>query len=206
MVNDSRVLLTEVDVSLNNIYRAVRKVNRVPGTVLLLSNWRICRLQKDFDLIQLEIERLRRIGMNVIFLFHPYSEKLGRNYSKMKDYLTSNSIQFREYLTRGQMVDLFDSVEYAASDGSGSIYEAIARGCKAVSIEGLTYQRPHSYFGPTFDCGYMPSTNLATILSHPGSLKDLEWLKTFHGGNLVDSGRSLVDTMRTEILNYFVKG
>jgi hypothetical protein len=148
------------------------------------------------------MEQAAARGLRVHFHFHPYTQKLGHNhYGAIKQLCKDRGWDCTEGLTKSAMIDLFDSSEYAASDGSGSIYEAVARGCRGLSIDGLYYQRPRGFFGPTFEAGFMPRTAVTDLLSHPGAESDLSWLRSFHGASLVE--HDLTDLMRSEILGFF---
>jgi hypothetical protein len=101
-----------------------------------------------------------------------------------------------------KMVELFDRSEFIVTDGSGSSYEAVSRGCKGLTLRGLRYQSGKDIFEAPLECGALPPTNVEDYRSHLGLESDREWLMRWHGPTLREAS-SVNERVREEILNVY---
>jgi hypothetical protein len=194
MANDPLVKVTRYDLALNELYRTPRLHKRIPGSVLVACNWRLSRSKVGIDRYLSVVKYLATKASKVTCQLHPMAlawHQGASNYRYLLDSLeelqkSGTITSFARSVTRPEMIELFDTHEYIASDGSGSLYEAVARGCKAVTISGLPYQRNNGLFHAAIEGGYLAPTDAMNFDQHPGLDKDWEWLKGLHGESLIN--------------------
>lgn len=195
IINDGVPLaFIHFDPKLNRIFNSPKKVERKPGTVFISCNFRIAdgiadsnadikRLLTAIDYLSKNL-KITTANLHPITKEHlkslkqPESLLLGAlQNSNVKNITTQNTIQ--------DMVNLYDEHEFIVTDGSGTVYEAIARGCKALTLDGLSYQTNKDKFHHTAELGLLPKTLVWDYKGHHGAEMDMEWLKSLFPTSLV---------------------
>lgn len=190
IVNDGVPLaFTHYDPKLNRIFNSPKIMKRVPGTVLISLNFRISN-NNDIKRLLMAIECLSKNLKVTTANLHPITkEHLDssiQSASLLLDSLQNSTIG--NITTQGpiqDMVNLYDAHEYIVTDGSGTAYEAVARGCKALTLDGLTYQSNKDKFHHTLELGLLPKTLVWNYQDHPGNQMDMEWLMNLFPTSLV---------------------
>jgi len=189
MLADPKLAITDYDPNLNHFYRAPRAAERVSGTVLVALNWRVTVQPADLELALRTISALATTHA-LRLAAHPFSRAKWIG-SKLHDQLEQAcralQIPLVTDLSRTALLSELDAAEFILTDGSGSVYEAVARGCKALLLDGLSYQRGAGVLAAARSGGYLPPTRAAEIDSHPGAAADLAWLRRLHPHSIVDA-------------------
>lgn len=182
------IFLTYYDPKMNAIYNLPRRVTRKLDKVLVAVNWKTFKDPEDVRLLVKSIRFLHDEKMRVSVRLHPL----------INVFLKSTIMAFRQQLdvmdieimlSEGSsirdLVDLYDEHEFIVTDGSGSVYEAISRGCKALTLEGLSIQSPKGNFFPVVKLGILPKTTIWDFKNHPGHSFDMKLLMKLHGRSLI---------------------
>ena len=189
LVANPKLLTTDCDPSLNHLYRSPRTSTREPGTLLVALNWRITGGPAELEHGLFVIKLLAK-SLSVRIIAHPFSPARWVG-SRLHEQLLAScrelSLPIAVGVSRAELLREFDRAEYILSDGSGSVYEAVARGCKALLLDGLSYQRGAGVLAAARSGGYLPPTRAAEIDSHPGAAADLAWLRRLHPHSIVDA-------------------
>ena len=189
LISNPKLLVTRYDPSLNALYRAPRAAERVPGTILIALNWRITVQPADLQLALLAIDSLAR-DHAVRVVSHPFSNARwigSRHHPSLIDHCRKAKIPLATDISREKLLAEYDRAEYVLSDGSGSVYEAVARGCKALLLDNLSYQKGWQIFGAALEAGMLPATRYLELHRHPGAEADLHWLQQLHPDSIVNT-------------------
>lgn len=163
MINDPKVQQIEVDPMMYKFRDSERIYKRNEGTGLLCLTW----LLMDNDLSEFtNIVKTLKKKITVDLLMHPLM-RLDQNYMKALQTLEGNLIGKIYYnLPRSELVNLYDQYEYVISNGSGSSYEAILRGCKPLSVRGLRNISNEVDYDEELEDVYLPFPSYEEIASH----------------------------------------
>jgi len=164
MMNDPKVQRIKVDTMMYKIRDAQQIEKRTPGTGLLCLTWLL--MDNDFfDFV--EIVKTLNQELKVDLLLHPLM-RLNKNYMKALSTLEGKLIGKIYYnLTRCELVNLYDQYEFVISNGSGSCYEAILRGCKPLSIKELRNTPNDVDINEELEDEYLPFPSYKEIASAP---------------------------------------
>jgi len=200
------LLFTHYDPKMNAIFNCPRTINRREGTALVALNWRMREKKCDIKLVIKAIDFLRR-GLKVKVLYHPIIRSNDFRNRKplllLNEYLDKHNIESQMGISPiKELVNLYDEYDFILTDGSGSVYEAIVRGCKALTLEGLTYQRDRNVLRPTVEMGLLPKTSVWDYQGHPGIEQDLNFVKTYYGSHSL-TGEDVTPFIRQEIIDAF---
>jgi hypothetical protein len=121
----------------------------------------------------------------------------------MNAIMSEFKVNLKADLNQDQLLHLYDSTEYIVTDGSGSVYEAIVRGCKAVWMADmehhfesdwgtLPYSREHRL---------LPDVPLHDILRHPGNDYDMKLVRRIYDKSLTSD--DILPRMVSAILSVF---
>jgi len=180
---------THFDPKLNQIYNHPGKTERRLGSVLVSCNWRIAATKKNTNRL---IEVIHGLAKNfeITANLHPNTleppqktEQTGAVFLAALKHAGVTKIGTQD--STEDMIRLYDRHEFILTDGSGTAYEAIARGCKALTLDGLSYQANRDVFHCTVELGLLPKTLAWEHKKHPGSQAEMEWLKTLYPTSLV---------------------
>jgi hypothetical protein len=182
LLRDPNVLVTPYDPALNELYRTPRLVTRVPGTALIACNWKMSRSKSDIDRVVQVMKYLVSQGLKVKVQLHLLALNWpggATNYRYLLDRLeelerTGMLSSFSKVVGRPELIKLFDESEFIVSEGSGSLYEAVARGCKALTISGITYQTKGRLFHAALDGGYLAPIDAMNLKNHHKFEKDFD--------------------------------
>ncbi|MCY1013561.1 hypothetical protein OV079_50150 [Nannocystis pusilla] len=190
------VVPVTVDRMLNRIYNAPDSASRAAGTAVVAMNWRVGIHRESVERVSRVLDWLRRQGLSVTVLVHPVM--LVDLPEFRRDFFEMLRLQGQRWVTlrRHELVGLFDSAEYVVTDGSGSCYEAIARGCKALLVDGLPYQQGTGALAPALEEGYLPPTRVEELARHPGADADFAWMRQWFARSLVRE--DVLDTLAGE--------
>lgn len=201
------LVFTFFDPKLNRIFNAPKQKKKKPGTALVSCNFRIVNNEQDIHKLIEAIKHLSK-ELEVAVHLHPLiSEKPQPLLIKQPASALLNALQsvsVKRIVTQDAveaLIDLYDEHEFIITDGSGTAYEAIARGCKALTLEGLSYQTNKELFHSTFELGLMPRTRVWDYKNHPGDGPELEWLKGLYPSSLVKE--DVVPAVAQEIIDVF---
>jgi len=189
ILNDGTpILFTNYDLKINNIFRFSKKYERKPGTLVIALNWRIRRSIEDIKLLEKAISFLRN-DFKIRVLFHPLITdndfRNGENLHRFKSNLESLDIKSSTQITSlEELVKIYDENEFILTDGSGSAYEAIIRGCKALSLTGLSYQEKGGVLYPTLKLNLLPQNPVWDYKNYSDEKADLDLVKTFFSPSL----------------------
>ncbi len=191
--NKNDLLFTDYDPIMNRIYRAERVQPRIGGTALVMPNWRVRKTAGNIARFIEVLEALRRYGLVISVVFHPLTTQgdehpnaySGLHSKHLMSAMTEHNFAWEMGLTRDRLVHAYDRHEFIVSDGSGSLYEAVARGCKALFFDGMCYQQRKGTFQDPLENGCMPRTHFTEVKHHLGFEMDWLWLQKFHGKSLV---------------------
>lgn len=153
LLSDKRVSTLKVDLKLVEIYNRERRREREEGRALLALSWLL--IDNDFSRFIDIVEAIGR-RCRLSLLLHPL---MRMNDSYLKRVLQLEGIAYEKAfynLQRDELVDLYDSSEFIASDGSGSCYEAMARGCLPYAVRGLRSVTADESFNEELDFDYLP--------------------------------------------------
>ncbi len=189
MLADPKLSITDFDPNLNHFFRAPSAAARASGTILVALNWRVTAQPADLERA-LQTIRVLAKSYTLRLAAHPFSKAKWIG-SRLHDQLTQAcrelSIPLVTDLSRSSLMRELDAAEFILTDGSGSIYEGVARGCKALLLDGLSYQRGAGVLSAAMAGGYLPPTRASAIASHPGAASDLDWLRKLHPHSIVDA-------------------
>jgi hypothetical protein len=133
MMLDQRVKQTSVDISMYRIKEARRCVDRVPGTGLICFRWlaQYVDIQRIVEVLKVLLQDLK-----LSFVIHPCtsSQKWIEEVKKLEGNLIE---KVYVAIPRSELITLFDEHEFVISDGSGSCYESLLRGCKQLAVHDL---------------------------------------------------------------------
>ena len=209
IVEDPRAFITNYDLALNELYNHPRIRNRVPGLALVACNWRLSKSQEGIRRYLEVIDHLYKFGLRIRCHIHPMGKNWHQgaaHYKYLFDELQSRQAngrveEIRMHVSRLEMIAWFDECEYIVSDGSGSLYEAVSRGCKGLTLSGLPHQRNRGQLHAAADGGFLAPIDAMNISAHHGYDKDFEWLRNLHGESLVH--RSVKQEVQLELEEVF---
>jgi hypothetical protein len=117
--------------------------------------------------------------------------------------LSSRNVSTKLNVSLDELIDLYDCNEYIVTDGSGTCYEAIVRGCKAVWHADLDYHDETMWGTLPFsrDAGLLPDVQLHDILRHPGNDHDMKLVNRIYGSSLVTG--SIVSGLVSDVMKAF---
>jgi hypothetical protein len=203
LLADKKLFTTDYDPSLNALYRAPRAAARSAGSLLVALNWRITMGLVDLKRAMDALAKLSR-GLSIRVVAHPFSNARWIG-AKLHDQLLEScralNIPVRANISRAELLLEYDRAEFVLTDGSGSVYEAVARGCKALLLDGLTYQRGWQIFSAALEAGLLPSTTVDKVDQHPGAAHDLAWLKRLFPQSIVEE--DVAPLVCAELVNAF---
>lgn len=199
------VLFTYYDPQMNKIFNFPNSVARKIGTLLVAFNFRIIDSYEDVKQAIKAIDFLRD-KFKITVLFHPMitpaNFKPASVARQMKDYLDKHMIRSLPAIRElKELVNLYDEHEFILTDGSGSAYEAIVRGCKALTLDGLTYQHNSGPLSPARKLELLPMTLVWDYKSYPGIEYDMKLVHRFYGRSLVKD--DITPFIRQEIIDAF---
>lgn len=190
---DDSVLTTKYDPMLNRTYRTRRKHHeRFPNSFLFSLNWRVARNRKNLDFLSKVVKDLRqKCDATITFVGHPlmtrgFSAVGPIMYDAFVDFTKSCNATYYPSMSRFHLHSLMDLHEYIVTDGSGSVYEGIARGCKALRVYGFSYHKSDRTLSKYVVENMLPTLDVASFSDHKGIDHDLNWMRGFHGASLVD--------------------
>jgi len=160
MITDPRVSQTKVDTMLFRIRDAEIKRKRQNGTALLSLNWVIA---KEDPRVLEDILRGLSKHFKVTLVVHPFVLVMGDHHYMERVREMSGYERLYCDITRDEMVDLYDEHEYVVTDGSGTVYEAMIRGCKPLLVDDLPYQKNNLEFHAALEGGFLPFPNYREI-------------------------------------------
>lgn len=164
MINDPKVQRIQVDTMMYKIRDAERIQQRKPGTGLLCFTW----LLIDNDILDfVQILKTLHQEIKIDLLLHPLM-RLNKNYMTALSSLEGTLIGKIHYnLNRSELVNLYDQYEFVISNGSGSCYEAMLRGCKPLSIKNLRNTPNDVGINEELENEYLPFPSYQEIASAP---------------------------------------
>lgn len=177
------------DPKLNRILNSAKTVEKKSNSVVIACNWRIAANKDDTKRLVQAIQRLKK-SLKITVNLHPntLNPPLPTQQSPVIFLAALKEAGITEIVTQDStddMVRLYDAHEFILTDGSGTAYEAITRGCKALTLDGLSYQTNKKLFHSTFELGLMPKTLVWNYKNHPGNQIEMEWLKGLYPASLV---------------------
>lgn len=133
MIQDKRVSTSKVNLNLYQFIQNKSLVERKEGTGLICMSWLFMFV--EFETI-IKILKMLSKELSLTLVLHPcISSKL------FIDNILSleGSLLKKVYinLSREEMISLYDKNDFIITDGSGSCYEAMLRGCKPLAVRGL---------------------------------------------------------------------
>jgi hypothetical protein len=133
MLMDPRVRQTPVDLSMYQIKEAIRVNDRVEGTGLICLRWlsQYVPVKKN-----IEVLKVLRKELKLTMVIHPCTN-FSQWIQQIKDLEGSLLEKVYVNIPRSELIGLFDESEYIITDGSGSCYEGMIRGCKPLAIRDL---------------------------------------------------------------------
>lgn len=202
---EKTLLFTHFDPKLNRIFNAAQKKERKLGTALVSCNWRIAATQKDTECLTKAIKYLAK-DLKVSVLVHPNTMeppiKTERRPILFLKALRSAGIS--DVFTQdnlAELTNLYDEYEFIITDGSGTAYEAIARGCKGLTLDGLSYQANVGIYRSALELGLLPKTLVWDYKNHSGSQVEMKWLKRLYPTSLVKE--DVTPLVAQEIIDIF---
>lgn len=153
LLNDPKVKTLGVDVNMVGMKHAPKVAKRQKGSCLLSLTWLL--VDNDFSTFLTILKKLGSVcQLNI--LLHPLM-RMDKRYLQEVKKLEGTLYQKAYFnLTREELVDVYDEHEYIVSDGSGSCYEAILRGCKPYAVHGMRSVTKDESFNEILDEEYFP--------------------------------------------------
>lgn len=153
LISDPRVHRMEVDPHMLKVKEAAKKRRRVEGLTLLSLTWLL--IDNDFSTFFHIAEFLsKKVPLNI--LLHPLTA-LNRDYfDKIKKMEGLYFQRVYHNLSHSELIDLYDEHENIVTDGSGSCYEAMVRGCNPYAIRTLRSVPRHEKFNETLEEEFLP--------------------------------------------------
>lgn len=133
MIADPRVKTTAVDVSLYHVLSAPKKMRHTPNSGVICLCWPVQYV--EFNKVFHYLERLSK-ELRLTMVIHPCTDSMDF-IRKCQDLEGDLLNKVYVNLSRKALIDLFDAHQYVISDGSGSMYEAMIRGCQPIAIHNL---------------------------------------------------------------------
>lgn len=156
MLQDPRVTTTAVDPMAYTIQEAPKRKTRKEGTALLAPNWLI--VNEDPSTLQNVLTTLSK-QFTVTLVLHPLTAMMGgEKYIEAVRQMTGYQ-HLHIDLPREAMIDLYDEHTFVVTDGSGSAYEALLRGCEPLLINDLSCQKNNGPFHAALEEGWLPFPN-----------------------------------------------
>lgn len=177
LMNDPKVHLLKVDPSMHKIYEAKKVVKREAGTGLLSLTWLL--IDNDFSSF-LNIARALKKELKVSLLLHPLMRMDEKYLAEIRAHEGSLFETIYYNIPRHELVNVYDKHEFVISDGSGSCYEAMARGCRPLAVRGLRNSTKDEPFNETLDEEYLPFPSYNEIASSPVYDNKVFLIKYFH--------------------------
>lgn len=133
MLSDPNVKTMPADLSLYRIKEAPKRAPRQEGTLLLSLRWiaQYVEVKKIEELLKFLSRELA-----VSLLIHPCCNSLKWR-KAMRAFKGGLLRELYENIPRDELIPLYDRHEFIATDGSGTCYEALLRGCKPLAIRDL---------------------------------------------------------------------
>lgn len=160
LMNDSRLLRSKVNPSLFNILNAPIKNKREEGTALIAFSWLL--IDNDFSFF-LKICKYLSSHIKLSIVLHPLmrlDESIIKEVNKYRGSLF-NEIHYN--ITREALIDLYDKHEFIVSDGSGTCYEGMIRGCSPLAVREMQSLPKEAGFNLTLPDEYFPFPNYDEI-------------------------------------------
>ncbi|MEC7839509.1 MAG: hypothetical protein VX777_05680 [Chlamydiota bacterium] len=153
MMEDPKIVRLKLNPTMHLIKEAPKLHTRSPGTGLLALTWLL--VDNDFPRF-LNICRTLRKELKINILLHPLMRMEEKILKQIQD--LEGTLFERVYynLTKEELIQIYDQNEYIISDGSGSCYEAMVRGCKPLAVRGLRCIPNNEVFNETLDEEYLP--------------------------------------------------
>ncbi|HOW58759.1 MAG TPA: hypothetical protein PLO78_03425 [Candidatus Omnitrophota bacterium] len=181
---------THFEPKLNCIFNSARKTKRKLGAMLVSCNWRIASNRQDTNRFDEVVKGLAK-DFEIKIILHPltFAPPLKTTEQPVSEFIKTLQKTQCHYMkgqnTLEDLVHLYDEHEFIVTDGSSTAYEAITRGCKALTIDGLSYQTNKGPLHCAAEMGLLPKTLVWDYNKHPGTQKEMEWLKTLYPASLV---------------------
>ncbi|MFQ5730099.1 MAG: hypothetical protein ACE5GN_07040 [Waddliaceae bacterium] len=156
MLQDPRVVTTKVDPFLVKISETPKKRRRRSGTAMISLTW-VSVLENPEKLMNVFKHLHKHLKLTLIL--HPRTA----DYPEETKILLEQKGKLFETITqdisRDKMLELFDQHEFIVTDGSGSCYEAMIRGCQPIAIDDMSYHEKDQPSHSVLKEGYLSFPN-----------------------------------------------
>lgn len=165
MMTDPKVYRLKVDPMMLKIKEAPKHVKREKGSGLLCLTWLL--IDNDFSRF-IEIAKTLRKEIKLNILLHPLM-RMDPKYLQEIQSLEGSLFETVYYnLSRSELIHVYDKHEFVISDGSGSCYEAMLRGCHPVAVHGMRNTTGDETFNEVLEEEYLPFPSYSEISRYPG--------------------------------------
>jgi hypothetical protein len=157
MLSDSRIFPTEIDPMLYKIRDAKVCKKRKSGTGLIALSWKVA--EEPVEKLNAIIDTLSK-ELDITLLLHPLVKRFPAFVENLK---------IKKYLIgcfRSEMINLYDAHEFVITDGSGSCYEALLRGCKPLRISSFSYHQNNQTLHAAIEEGYLPFQEYSSLSTY----------------------------------------
>jgi len=139
LMTDPRVNQVKVDLSMHQFINVPKQRDRVMGTGLICMSWLFMFVSMP---VIVDIFKILSQEVKLTIVIHPCtsSQKFIEDIKAMEGGLVDKVFVS---LPRDEMIELYDAHEFIITDGSGSCYEAMFRGCKPLAVRGLYKDHPN---------------------------------------------------------------
>lgn len=153
LMNDPKVIRLKVDPTLYKFKESITQVERKSDTALISFSSRL--IDYDFfEFVSICKELKKKFKLNI--LLHPLMRLDEKVFNQIKS-LQGELLESIFYnLTKSELVDLYDQHEFIITDGSGSCYEAMLRGCKPLAVHQTKFIASEEKFNEILNEDYLP--------------------------------------------------
>lgn len=198
LLNDPKIFRSEVNPSLFKIYNAPKVYQREQGTALIAFTWLL--IDNDFSEF-LNICKYLHASLKLTIVLHPLMRLEPTIISEIKKY---KGILFEEVyynVTRDFIINLYDRHEFIVSDGSGSCYEALIRGCSPLAVRGVQSLPKEAGFNVQLPEEYFPFPEYTELKN--AKFDTMNFLKKYFPYLYKFTQKEAEDIARKEILNIY---
>lgn len=153
LISDPKVSKLAVDVNMVRLKEAQATRERRPGTALLALTWLL--IDNDYEQFY-RIAKFLKQKVKVSILLHPLMRLHPASIEAIKKLEGELFEKVYYNLPRDELTPLYDEHEFIVSDGSGSCYEALIRGCMPYAVRGLRTVPIDEPFDEVLDEEYFP--------------------------------------------------
>jgi len=174
IMEDPKVVRLKVNPNMHLIKNHPKSNTKIQGTGLLAFTWLL--IDNEFSIFLNICKTLKR-ELKLSIVLHPLMRMDEKVLHRIQGLEGTLFEKVYYNLSKGEIIDLYDQHEYIISDGSGSCYEAMVRGCKPLAVRGMRNIPSDEISNESLDEVYLPFPSYENISKNENFDSDF-FLKT----------------------------